>query len=151
MKNDSVYLEKSSAGEWIALARIWLEDHGPISLKEYLGSIRRYMPTFIAKNSKGDRYTQRGLALEALKRVAKQDENGLWYVEKKNVVQKGYVNDIVDCAKRNATVSKKDFPEMKNFGSLVSQLTKRGILIRTSPGVYVLRQAKQIDDFNGDA
>ena len=57
---------------------------------------------------------------------------------------------LVEHAEKYGTVSKKDFPEIKNFGSLAGHQVKRGVFMRVAPGVFSINGKQQKEDVSSE-
>jgi hypothetical protein len=75
MLKTSDHLEKSLSGDWVGLARDWLEQNGPCAYEKYFASVRPLMPTHILLDGKR-RASQEHLTKAAAKKVAIVDEHG---------------------------------------------------------------------------
>ena len=133
--NQEKYRDLSLAGKWVKLAHQVIEDNPGITEYEYMRIVCVFMPTHIIRNSR--RATKMELAKEALRVIKLRIEDGKMFVLPNSCSGKpGYTAEILRFAKEHGEVRRKSLPHIENFFRIASYLASRGMLKKTSPGVY---------------
>lgn len=142
-RNRQKYVELSLAGRWIKLAREIIIDNPGIEQSRFMEIAVPLMPTHIDR--RGKKSGQVGLAIEAIRVLVSRDKSVELIDGKltsRKFFKKGYVDEILSFAASNGSVSRKDLPHIKTFGTLASQLYNRNALKKIKPGVYAIAEAK---------
>lgn len=148
--NRQKYVELSLAGKWIKLAREIIIDNPGMSKSQFIEFAAPLMPTHIHLRAKGRKAGQVELAKDSIyvltvtkKCVRVIDDKLFDKPADLDAHPKGITGEIVSFAKENPTVSRSDLPHVKHFGKLCSDLCKRKILRRLSPGVFAIAEVAQ--------
>lgn len=136
MQEDSVYTELALNYQWVSLARLWLERNTPCSREKMFVELGALMPDTIRRSS--DRiHCKFSLVKDAYRRIYGTNVIGetIERPPKKMKVGKGYTARILDAAKHNP-IKRSSFPDIQNASTFISQLYKRGLLVRNEDGTY---------------
>lgn len=135
MQEASKYTELAMNHQWIALARLWLENNAPCSREKMFVELGMLMPDTIRRN---------GGSIAGKHTLVKQAYCSIFGTQNipdevprppTKKVWKGYTQIILDEA-RKKKVRTSDFPDIKNCKSLIWQMRKRGILKKNDDGSY---------------
>ena len=135
MQEISKYTELAMNHQWIALARLWIENNAPCSREKMFIELGMLMPDTIRFHA-GGIAAKHALVREAYRRIfgtlTIPDEI---QAPPAKASCKGYTKEILQAAKEKA-VRPGDFPHIKRAATLMSNLRKRGVIKKNDDGSY---------------
>lgn len=140
MQETSKYTELAMNHQWIALARLWLEDNAPCSREKMFVELGMLMPDTIRTSGISPIASKQSLVKMAYRKIY-GTSNVTEVIERPperkqgKKAQKGYTQIILNEAKKRS-VKPSDFAEMKNRSTFFANLVKRGLLKRNDDGSY---------------
>jgi len=129
--------------QWVSLARLWFEKNTPCSREKMFVELGALMPDTIRRSS--DRiHCKFSLVKDAYRRIYGTSviDETIGIPPQKIKTGKGYTAVILEAAKHKP-VKRSSFPDIKNASTFISQLYKKGLLIRNEDGTYSAIENKQ--------